>query len=175
MFRRKAFAQHPFKEFVKTGLGSLRSSAFLGAFVTIYQGSNDDIRLLDIDYLTYPPAIALFCFKHNVHQFLTLRRTGAVPTSFLSSPLKRIPQWVIDLLISRPSFAVPGLATGLSLFVEEKRRRGELAMYVLPKGLESAWVMARGKGWVFRTGKWGETLLTAIGMAMVMVGYIHFP
>ncbi len=31
------------------------------------------------------------------------------------------------------------------------------------------WVMARGKGLVFRTGKWGETLLTALGMAMVMV------
>lgn len=45
-------------------------------------------------------------------------------------------------------------------------------MYVLPKGLESAWVMARGKGWVFRTGKWGETLLTALGMAMVMVSNI---
>ena len=42
-------------------------------------------------------------------------------------------------------------------------------MYVLPKALESAWVMARGKGWVFRTGKWGETILTALGMAMVMV------
>lgn len=42
-------------------------------------------------------------------------------------------------------------------------------MYVLPKGLESIWVTARGKGWVFRTGKWGEVILTALGMAMVMV------
>ena len=33
-------------------------------------------------------------------------------------------------------------------------------MYVLPKGLESTWVMERGEGWVFRTGKWDETLLT---------------
>ncbi len=39
MFRRKAFAHHPVKEFAKTGLGSLRSSAFLGAFVVIYQGA----------------------------------------------------------------------------------------------------------------------------------------
>jgi hypothetical protein len=76
---------------------------------------------------------------------------------------------VIDLLASKFSFWVPGFVAGLSLFVEAKRRRGELAMYVLPKGLESAWVMARGKGWAFRTGKWGETLLTALGMAMVMV------
>jgi hypothetical protein len=49
--------------------------------------------------------------------------------------------------------------SGLSLFVEAKRRRGELAMYVLPKGLESAWIMARGKGWVFKTGNWGESLV----------------
>ena len=42
-------------------------------------------------------------------------------------------------------------------------------MYVLPKGLESIWVMARGKGWVFKTGRWGEVLLTSLGMAMVMV------
>jgi len=61
------------------------------------------------------------------------------------------------------------VVTGLSLLVEAKRRRGELAMYVLPKGLESAWVMARGKGLVFKTGNWGDVLLTAIGMGMVMV------
>ena len=67
------------------------------------------------------------------------------------------------------SFWLLGVASGLSLFVEEKRRRGELAMYVLPKGLESIWVMARGKGLVFGTGKWGDVILAALGMAMVMV------
>ena len=67
------------------------------------------------------------------------------------------------------SFWLLGVASGLSLFVEEKRRRGELAMYVLPKGLESIWVMARGKVLVFGTGKWGDVILAALGMAMVMV------
>ncbi len=60
-------------------------------------------------------------------------------------------------------------------------------MYVLPKSLESLWIAARGKGLVFRTGKWGEPLvsvsgtlkrseyndisqqLATIGMGMVMV------
>jgi hypothetical protein len=37
------------------------------------------------------------------------------------------------------------MLSGLSLFVEEKKRRGELAMYVLPKGLESGWKMLRGQ------------------------------
>lgn len=112
----------------------------------------------------------MYCYKHKIHKFLTLLRNGAIPVSLLTSPLAKIPQWVIDLLISKVSFWLPGFIGGLALFVEERRRRGELAMYALPKGLESAWVMARGKGYVFRTGKWGETLLTAIGMAMVMVG-----
>ncbi len=39
-----------------------------------------------------------------------------------------------------------GLASGLSLFVEEKRRRAELSMYVLPKALESFWRVATGEG-----------------------------
>ena len=45
------------------------------------------------------------------------------------------------------------------MLIEAKHRRGELAMYVLPKGLESAWVAARGKGLVFRTGKHGNALV----------------
>jgi len=67
------------------------------------------------------------------------------------------------------------MLAGLSLFVEEKRRRAELAMYVLPKGLESAWVMARGKGLVFKTGQWGDILLTAVGTGMVMNTYQNDP
>lgn len=41
-----------------------------------------------------------------------------------------------------------GFATCLSLFVEEKKRRGELAMYVMPKALESAWSIARRRSYV---------------------------
>lgn len=47
-------------------------------------------------------------------------------------------------------------------------------MYVLPKGLESIWLTARGKGLVFRTGKWGNVILTALGMGMVMVNEFTF-
>ena len=47
-------------------------------------------------------------------------------------------------------------------------------MYVLPKGLESIWVAARGKGLVFKTGKWGDVILTALGMAMVMVNEFFY-
>ncbi|KAF8627859.1 hypothetical protein AX15_004206 [Amanita polypyramis BW_CC] len=152
LFKWKAFTQDPGKVFVKAGLGSVRSSAFLGVFVVIYQ--------------------SLFCFKHNTHRILSELK---VSSSAASSALLGIPQDVIDLLISKSSFWLIGFAAGLSLFVEEKRRRGELAMYVLPKGLESLWTAARGKGLVFGTGKWGETLLATIGMGMVMSTYQNDP
>ncbi|KAF8626730.1 hypothetical protein AX17_006496 [Amanita inopinata Kibby_2008] len=150
LFKQQAFIRDPAKVLVRAGLGSLRSSAFLGVFVVIYQ--------------------TLFCYKHNLHRFLTeLKRSSSM------NPLKNVPQFVIDFLISKPSFWLPGFAAGMALFVEEKRRRGELAMYVLPKGLESLWIAARGKGLVFRTGKWGDTLLTTIGMGMVMSTYQNDP
>lgn len=79
--------------------------------------------------------------------------------SILSVLAKRIPQPMVDFLLSKPSFWIGGLLSGLSLFLEEKRRRPELAMYVLPKGLESAWVMARGKGLVFGFGQYGDILV----------------
>lgn len=104
-----------------------------------------------------------FCFKHWAYTLISSR-----------DPLP-VPRWLVNVLISKPSFWVGGFLAGLSLFVEEKRRRSELAMYVLPKGLQSAWVMARGKGLVFGTGKFGEPLLTAIGMGMVMSIYQNDP
>ncbi|KAH0840380.1 hypothetical protein J3R83DRAFT_1411 [Lanmaoa asiatica] len=104
-----------------------------------------------------------FCFKHYMH-------------ALLSSQTKvKIPQIILAIFGSKYSYALGGLLGGLSLLIEEKRRRGELAMYVLPKGLESAWLTARGKGWVFRTGESGGMILTAIGMGMVMSTYQNEP
>ncbi|KAG1771601.1 hypothetical protein EV702DRAFT_640426 [Suillus placidus] len=100
-----------------------------------------------------------FCFKHYLYRMLS------------SQTSVKLPQKFIDFFISKYSYGLGGLFGALSLFVEEKRRRGELAMYVLPKGLESAWLTARGKGWVFHTGQFGEMILTAIGMSMVMSIY----
>lgn len=160
VFRRKVFMQDPGKVLVKAGLGSIRSSAFLGTFVVIYQSTSPSSKYIFFycDFFSNGRSTAMFCYKHKLHKYLTLLRLGALSKPTLN-PLKSLPQWVVDILISKMSFWLPGFAAGLSLFVEEKRRRGELAMYVLPKGLESMWVMARGKGWVFRTGKWGEVLV----------------
>jgi hypothetical protein len=104
---------------------------------------------------------ATVCLKANVYARLT------------ASPLwqRLVPHWLTALIISKPSFWVPGFLAGLALLIEEPRRRAELAMYVLPKGLESAWVAARGRGLVFPTGNWGESALTGVAMGMVMVRF----
>jgi len=78
-----------------------------------------------------------------------------------SKSLAKLPQGILGVFSSKYSFAIGGFISALSLFVEEKRRRGELAMYVLPKSLESAWLTARGKGLVFQTGHLGEMLVSA--------------
>lgn len=61
---------------------------------------------------------------------------------------KHLSTAVRNSLVSRTSFWLLGFCTGLALFVEEERRRAELAMYVLPKGLESAWSMMRNRGYM---------------------------
>lgn len=144
LFKRAAFMRDPRSVLLRSGLGTVRSSAFLGTFVVIYQSMN--------------------CLKHNLHEYLSRRPTGS-----------KLLQAMRDLLVSKLSFWLLGLSAGLSLFVEDKRRRGELAMYVLPKGLESAWIMLRGKGLVFKTGNWGDMLLTSLGMGMVMSTYQNDP
>ncbi|KIY49135.1 hypothetical protein FISHEDRAFT_41969 [Fistulina hepatica ATCC 64428] len=148
LFRRHAFMKHPGAMLRRSAVGTLRSSAFLGTFVVICQ--------------------ALFCFKHHLHRVLS----ALSPKSELRALL---PQICIDALVSKASIMMMGLSTGFALLVEEKRRRGELAMYVLPKALESAWVMAQGKGWVFRTRGFGDVLLTSWAMGMMMSEYQNAP
>lgn len=97
--------------------------------------------------LTYS-STAYFCMKHNLHASLIS------PASLL-----KLPRRIVDPLIGRFSFWLGGLFAGLSLFIEAKHRRPELAMYVLPKGLESVWKMALGKGIVHGPAKYGESLV----------------
>lgn len=173
LFKRNTIMKDPAYMLVRAGWGTARSSAFLSVFIVIYQCEFYQCVWLLLVLTILTNYTAFFCWKHNAWLTLTALRSS---TSRLHStfPLfaflaKLIPQQFIDFLLSKPSFWLGGLLSGLSLFVEEARRRPELAMYVLPKGLESAWVMARGKRLVPRTGQYGEAVLSAIGMGMVMV------
>ena len=81
---------------------------------------------------------------------------------------KEVPAWLLEAVTSRPVHWIGGLITGLSLFIEAKHRRGELAMYVLPKGLESAWIALRGRGLVLHTGKCGNPLVRIVRSFLIL-------
>lgn len=49
-----------------------------------------------------------------------------------------------------------------------------IAMYVLPRGLESAWSSARKRAWV-PIVPFGETILGMVAMGLVMDNYKHSP
>ncbi|KAJ6524551.1 hypothetical protein B0H19DRAFT_1200245 [Mycena capillaripes] len=133
---------------LRTGFGIMRSCVFLGAAVVLSE--------------------AIWCVKHRLYEWLM-----EAPAS---SVLRQIfPQHMIDMLISRYSWWSPGLLVSLALVFEDKRRRTELTMYVLPKAMESMWIMARGRGLVGSTGSWGESVLAAIGTSMLMTTYEHNP
>ncbi|KAI6032197.1 hypothetical protein BKA83DRAFT_4210653 [Pisolithus microcarpus] len=143
LFKRRAFLSKPIHMLGKAGVGTIRSSAFLAAFVASFQ--------------------SWVCLKHYIYEVLSSQKTFKLPKS------------IINFFVSKYSYALGGFLGALSLFIEERRRRGELAMYALPKAMESAWLTARGKGWVFRTGSAGEALLTAVAMGMVMSIYQNDP
>ncbi|KAJ7785369.1 hypothetical protein DFH07DRAFT_8600 [Mycena maculata] len=148
LFRFRVVRADPAGFVARAGTGGLRSSAFLGAFVIICQ--------------------SVFCVKHDLYE-----RLMALPPSALLRRL--IPQALIDALLHKMTWWLPGFLTGLALLIEDRRRRAELAMYVLPKGLESLWIAARGRGYVVHTGNWGEGVLAAVGMGMVMTIYQNDP
>lgn len=64
-----------------------------------------------------------------------------------------------------------GFATCLSLFVDDARRRVELAVYVAPRGAQSAWAVARQKRWLPHVPA-GEVLLASAGLSLIMVSLI---
>lgn len=148
LFKRNEFFKNPSHRLGRASWATVRSSAFLATFIATFQSMYSHHPF--ISCLTFLHLfIAWFCYKNYIHRVLS------------SQTLVKFPQRVIDIFLSKYSYAFGGFLGALSLFVEEKRRRGELAMYVLPKGLESAWLTARGKGWVFHTGPFGEMIVSA--------------
>ncbi|WVR06354.1 hypothetical protein IAU60_003385 [Kwoniella sp. DSM 27419] len=102
-----------------------------------------------------------------IYQVLFCFRTQSIEQGWGAS-------WFRAALKRKETFWLVGFSTCLSLLVEEKKRRAELAMYVLPRALESAWSSARRKAWV-PIVPFGETILGAAAMAMVMDAYKHQP
>jgi len=104
---------------------------------------------------------SLLCMKNCVHASQWAKDT--------------LPPKIRQALVGRGSFWVLAFSVGMSLFVEEPRRRAELAMYVLPRGLESAWSMMRNRGYVPLSVPFGDAVLSSVGMSMVMATYQNDP
>ncbi|KAF8324556.1 uncharacterized protein EI90DRAFT_2976948 [Cantharellus anzutake] len=107
----------------------------------------------------------------NIYQSILCAKNKLYDSQWAANNLS--PQ-MRSVLISRFSFWLLGAMCALALFIEESRRRAELAMYVLPKGLESAWSMMRNRGYVPFI-PWGESVLSAVAMGMVMSTYQNDP
>ncbi|KAI8378960.1 hypothetical protein BD560DRAFT_453314 [Blakeslea trispora] len=58
----------------------------------------------------------------------------------------------------------------LSIFLEDKKRRSELALYVLPKALQSFYRIAYSHQWIFKV-KHFEVMMTSFAMGIIMSFY----
>lgn len=115
LFKRETFMRNPLKVLLKAAIGTGRSSAFLGIFVIIYQCKFPfNSRSCGFTWFF----LAMNCFKNQSHGFLSTLS----PSSPLYPLVQKIPKPLIDLLVSKYSFFIPGLFSGLALFVEEVRQ-----------------------------------------------------
>ena len=75
--------------------------------------------------------------------------------------------------ISRTSIALAGFTSGLGLLWESHNRRSEIALYFLPRVIESSWGWLKKRNIVTST-PYGEVLLFAFAMAILMYCYQLF-
>lgn len=131
LFRRKALLDQPLRSALRIILGTIRSSTFIGVYVSII--------------------ICTSRFLSESTPNSTDQRSGRCPLAghcaLRNVSLLKLPEPFAGLVrsVQRSQLAwwMYCLLCGLSLFVENPHRREELAMYVLPKAGESAWVTFR--------------------------------
>lgn len=61
-----------------------------------------------------------------------------------------------------------------SIFLEDKKRRSELALYVLPKAIQSFYLIAYSHHWIFKL-KYFEVLMASTAMGIIMSFYQQEP
>ena len=114
---------------------------------------------------------ALLCSKSNLYNALTALRSASSGSSLASRFAKAVPSSVVDALVSDKSFFVMGMVMGTPMIMEEKRRRAMFLLYVLPRALESVWVLLRSAGWAPNTGRYGSTLVSFLSIVTVVEYY----
>lgn len=79
-----------------------------------------------------------------------------------------IGQWNSKYLYGLAGF----ICSYLSIFIEDKKRRSELALYVLPKAVHSLYQIAYSHHWIFKM-KYFEVLMASTAMGIIMVKRIY--
>ncbi|KAI7852821.1 hypothetical protein BDC45DRAFT_179185 [Circinella umbellata] len=131
IFRFSQFSKMPVSMLSKTALGTAKSCAFMGLFVTLYQ----------YQFCTHRNLV-----KHNIINFNS--------------------KYLYGLFGFVCSFS--------SIFLEEKKRRGELAMYCLPIALKSYYQILYQRKWIIHI-KHFEVMMTSFAMAIIMSFYQEEP
>lgn len=169
LFKYQAWLSQPKMMAIRAITGTTRSSSFLGVFVMVYVCSCFIQSLPWIPNVNLLCIIAILCTRRNIYDFF--RDSARLPISRSLSTVLPLRNQTLGRLL----YWIAGFCSGLSLFVEAERRRGELAMYVMPKALESIWVAARGKAYPsVKTRMVGEAAFIAVAMGMVMVSPFVF-
>lgn len=142
--RPKALRKAPTETIMRSLLGASRSSSFLAVYVFIVK--------------------SMFCLVHVLADGISYSRLNDIPF------MRR----VSELLIDNRMKGLGGFLSCLSLFIEDRRRRKELTLYVLPKALESFWATGRIVGYIPHVPL-GEYIMAATGLSMLMGSYAQNP
>ncbi|KAJ3049959.1 hypothetical protein HK097_009066 [Rhizophlyctis rosea] len=70
----------------------------------------------------------------------------------------------------KATYYIYGVLCASSIFIEAKQRRSELAMYVLPKGLQSLWTVLYARGQMIRV-PYFDVIMSSVGMGVLMSVY----
>lgn len=68
--------------------------------------------------------------------------------------------------VRRFNWIVTGIASGATIFIEAESRRGDLALYLLPRVLETIWNLMKKYGWPLRI-KYFEVAIFALAMGIL--------
>ncbi|KAI0737680.1 hypothetical protein C8Q80DRAFT_296946 [Daedaleopsis nitida] len=152
--RHRVLLGNPVRETLSALLGAVRTSTMQGVYVLIY--------------------IALFCGKNNLYRYLArVRASGGPGDTLLKRAVTSMPRGVPEALVSEQSFWVLGFVASVAFWIEAARRREMFNLYIFPRALGSAWIVARGWGWVPQTGRHGDTIVRRSDLLLARVGVLE--
>jgi len=76
---------------------------------------------------------------------------------------------------SKYFYWLAGFITSLSIFIENKRRRVDLALYVLPKAAESWYKILYSKNWIFELHQYADVWFFSAATGVIMAFYQQEP